>query len=277
MGLATVTGQPGRAFAVGRGCGRGIGHGTAGHAGGEPVIFAFEAAWPARRHATRSIPAQPEAPAARPDVTASSSVERRTPEPPTRQERDSARDPLHDRGRRHLLVFERGVEMAGRDLSGRRSAVHPRLRLARAVRRLRRADDQGLAVFRTRRPGAHLLRGISQTVSQTLLLIAFSMMPIASVTAINFSAPLFATLASLHFLKEPVGVGALGRAGGGISRRADHHQSRRRDVPGRRAVRARQRRAVRHRDRGRARHDVDRVGRNADDVSIDAAGDVLLR
>jgi drug/metabolite transporter (DMT)-like permease len=32
------------------------------------------------------------------------------------------------------------------------------------------------------------------------------MMPLASATAINFSAPLFATLASLVFLKEPVGT-----------------------------------------------------------------------
>jgi drug/metabolite transporter (DMT)-like permease len=64
----------------------------------------------------------------------------------------------------------------------------------------------GLAVFRTQRPVAHLMRGASQTTSQTLLLIAFSMMPLASATAINFSAPLFATLASLFFLKEPVGA-----------------------------------------------------------------------
>ncbi len=64
----------------------------------------------------------------------------------------------------------------------------------------------GLAVYRTQRPVAHLMRCASQTTSQTLLLIAFSMMPLASATAINFSAPLFATLASLVFLKEPVGA-----------------------------------------------------------------------
>jgi drug/metabolite transporter (DMT)-like permease len=63
----------------------------------------------------------------------------------------------------------------------------------------------GLLVFRTSRPGAHLLRCASQTTSQTLLLIAFSMMPLASATAINFSSPLFATLASAIFLKEAVG------------------------------------------------------------------------
>ena len=61
-------------------------------------------------------------------------------------------------------------------------------------------------MFHTRRPGAHVLRSMSQFTSQTLLLIAFSMMPLASATAINFSAPLFATLASMFFLKEGVGA-----------------------------------------------------------------------
>jgi drug/metabolite transporter (DMT)-like permease len=64
----------------------------------------------------------------------------------------------------------------------------------------------GLLVFRTSRPGAHLLRSVSQTTSQTLLLIAFSMMPLASATAINFSSPLFATLVSALLLKEAVGM-----------------------------------------------------------------------
>jgi drug/metabolite transporter (DMT)-like permease len=63
----------------------------------------------------------------------------------------------------------------------------------------------GMAVFHTKRPGAHMLRSMSQFTSQSLLLIAFSMMPLASATAINFSAPLFATLASIVFLKERVG------------------------------------------------------------------------
>jgi drug/metabolite transporter (DMT)-like permease len=62
----------------------------------------------------------------------------------------------------------------------------------------------GIAVLYTRRPGAHMLRGISQFTSQSLLLIAFSMMPLASAAAINFSAPLFAALASMVFLKELV-------------------------------------------------------------------------
>ena len=65
---------------------------------------------------------------------------------------------------------------------------------------------KGFAVFRTQRLGAHLVRGVSQTTSQTLLVTAFSLMPLASATAINFSAPLFATLASILLLKEGVGA-----------------------------------------------------------------------
>jgi drug/metabolite transporter (DMT)-like permease len=63
----------------------------------------------------------------------------------------------------------------------------------------------GFAVFHTGRPVAHLLRSTSQATSQCLLLLAFSLMPLASATAISFAAPLFAVLASLIFLKEPVG------------------------------------------------------------------------
>jgi drug/metabolite transporter (DMT)-like permease len=64
----------------------------------------------------------------------------------------------------------------------------------------------GLAVFRTRKMGAHLARGISQSISQSFLLVAFSLMPLASAVAINFSAPLFATLASVLMLRERVGA-----------------------------------------------------------------------
>jgi drug/metabolite transporter (DMT)-like permease len=64
----------------------------------------------------------------------------------------------------------------------------------------------GFAVFRTKRLGAHLVRGVSQASSQAFLLIAFGLMPLASAVAINFSAPLFATVAAVIFLKEPVGA-----------------------------------------------------------------------
>ena len=63
----------------------------------------------------------------------------------------------------------------------------------------------GFAVYRTQKPGSHILRALSQTASQTCIILAFSMMPFASVVAISFAAPLFATLASAFFLRERVG------------------------------------------------------------------------
>jgi drug/metabolite transporter (DMT)-like permease len=63
----------------------------------------------------------------------------------------------------------------------------------------------GLAVYRTNRLGAHLSRLSAQAAAQICLIIAFSMMPLAAGVAINFSAPVFATLAAAVFLHERVG------------------------------------------------------------------------
>lgn len=63
----------------------------------------------------------------------------------------------------------------------------------------------GLGVFRTSRRYDHFMRGIAQAASQSFIIIAFSMMPLAGAVAINFSSPLFATLASALVLKEAVG------------------------------------------------------------------------
>jgi drug/metabolite transporter (DMT)-like permease len=60
----------------------------------------------------------------------------------------------------------------------------------------------GFAVFTTRRPRAHLARGFAQATSQTLLALAFMLMPLAGAISINFSAPLFAALVSIVWLKE---------------------------------------------------------------------------
>jgi drug/metabolite transporter (DMT)-like permease len=60
----------------------------------------------------------------------------------------------------------------------------------------------GLSVFATRRPRDHLARGLSQSISQTFTVIAFSLMPLAGAIAINFSAPLWAALLSVLWLKE---------------------------------------------------------------------------
>jgi drug/metabolite transporter (DMT)-like permease len=63
----------------------------------------------------------------------------------------------------------------------------------------------GFAVFHTQRLSHHVMRSVSQGFSQTFLLIAFSLMPLAGAIAINFSSPLFATLVSALLLKEAVG------------------------------------------------------------------------
>jgi drug/metabolite transporter (DMT)-like permease len=63
----------------------------------------------------------------------------------------------------------------------------------------------GLRVFRTQRLRDHAGRSVTQTVAQSLILIALSLMPIAGAVAINFSAPLFATLFAAFWLKEKVG------------------------------------------------------------------------
>jgi drug/metabolite transporter (DMT)-like permease len=64
----------------------------------------------------------------------------------------------------------------------------------------------GFSVYATRRPLDHLGRGLSQTISQAALLIAFSLMPLAGAVAINFSSPLFAALVSILWLKERAGA-----------------------------------------------------------------------
>jgi drug/metabolite transporter (DMT)-like permease len=63
----------------------------------------------------------------------------------------------------------------------------------------------GLSAFVTRRPRDHLARGLSQSISQLCLLLAFSLMPLAGAVAINFSAPLFAALVSIVWLRESAG------------------------------------------------------------------------
>jgi drug/metabolite transporter (DMT)-like permease len=63
----------------------------------------------------------------------------------------------------------------------------------------------GLTIFETRRPRDHVMRGLSQSISQSFSVIAFSLMPLAGAIAINFSAPLWATLLSVLWLKERAG------------------------------------------------------------------------
>ena len=63
----------------------------------------------------------------------------------------------------------------------------------------------GLKIFATQRPRDHMLRGLSQSISQFALLMAFRLMPIAGAIAISFSAPLFAAVVSIVWLRERAG------------------------------------------------------------------------
>lgn len=68
----------------------------------------------------------------------------------------------------------------------------------------------GFSVFATKRPEQHIARGLSQSISQLCLLLAFSLMPLAGAIAISFSAPLFAALVSILWLKERAGLARSG-------------------------------------------------------------------
>lgn len=61
---------------------------------------------------------------------------------------------------------------------------------------------RGLEVFRTAIPHAHVLRGLSQSISQFFTVLALSLLPLAGATAISFSAPLFSACVAILFLKE---------------------------------------------------------------------------
>jgi drug/metabolite transporter (DMT)-like permease len=63
----------------------------------------------------------------------------------------------------------------------------------------------GPSIFATKRPAAHIMRGLSQSLSQTFSVLAFSLMPLAGAVAINFSAPLWAALVAILWLKERAG------------------------------------------------------------------------
>lgn len=64
----------------------------------------------------------------------------------------------------------------------------------------------GLSVLRTRRLRDHFGRSATQATAQSLIIIAFGLMPLAGAVAINFSSPLFATLFATLWLKEKVGL-----------------------------------------------------------------------
>jgi drug/metabolite transporter (DMT)-like permease len=63
----------------------------------------------------------------------------------------------------------------------------------------------GLAALRTRRPLAHLMRGILSVCSLITFFESLRLLPLATVVAICFAAPLVMTLMSVVLLREQVG------------------------------------------------------------------------
>ena len=62
----------------------------------------------------------------------------------------------------------------------------------------------GIEPLRTRRPAMHFLRGGVNVVSMTLFFMGISLLPLAKVAALGFSAPLFATVLAVALLREPI-------------------------------------------------------------------------
>ena len=64
----------------------------------------------------------------------------------------------------------------------------------------------GWSALRTRRPLAHGVRGLFAVCSMLAFFESLRLLPLATVIAISFAAPLFMTLLSVPLLKERVGV-----------------------------------------------------------------------
>jgi drug/metabolite transporter (DMT)-like permease len=64
----------------------------------------------------------------------------------------------------------------------------------------------GWSALRTRRPGAHFLRGLLAVCSMLAFFESLRLLPLATVIAVSFAAPLFMTLLSVPLLKERVGA-----------------------------------------------------------------------
>jgi drug/metabolite transporter (DMT)-like permease len=64
----------------------------------------------------------------------------------------------------------------------------------------------GGSALRTRRPWAHGVRGLLAVCSMLAFFESLRLLPLATVIAISFAAPLFMTLLSVPLLKERVGV-----------------------------------------------------------------------
>src|SRR3546814_9445361 len=82
----------------------------------------------------------------------------------------------------------------------------------------------------TERFGLHLLRAASNVFAMLLFFYALSIAPLADVAALGFTAPLYATILTMVFLKERVGwrrwsAILIGFAGAFIVLRSEEHTS----------------------------------------------------
>jgi drug/metabolite transporter (DMT)-like permease len=64
----------------------------------------------------------------------------------------------------------------------------------------------GWGQLRTGRPAMHVVRSVLGLGAMLLLFTALSLMPLADVTALSFTAPLFATIGAALVLREEVGI-----------------------------------------------------------------------
>ena len=64
----------------------------------------------------------------------------------------------------------------------------------------------GLAIFHTQRIGLHMCRAVLQTLSAFGFFIALAVTPLATVTALQFTTPIFAVLIGIVVLGEQVSV-----------------------------------------------------------------------
>lgn len=67
------------------------------------------------------------------------------------------------------------------------------------------ASDKGLRALATKRPRDHAMRGIYGMIGMIFNFGAVILLPLAEATTINFSAPIWAVILSIVFLKEKVG------------------------------------------------------------------------
>ncbi len=79
------------------------------------------------------------------------------------------------------------------------------------------AAGPGMAVLATKRPLAHVWRGIISVCSMFLTFQSLAMLPLAEATTLIFTAPLFATILSWLVLREAVGWHQLGAVAVGFS------------------------------------------------------------